>query len=60
MAQAGDSLADPVMGLTTSQFIGISMVFVGIAIYWLRRDAGVDAEVAVTQSDDEILEHLAS
>lgn len=61
MTQAGGSLdGGTVMGITTSQFIGLSMVIVGIAIYWIRRDAGVDQEVEVTQSDDEILEHLAS
>jgi len=60
MAQAGDSLADPVMGITTSQFIGLAMVVVGIVIYARRHDAGVDDEVSVAESEDDILEHLAS
>ncbi|MEO0604911.1 MAG: hypothetical protein AAF211_25995, partial [Myxococcota bacterium] len=62
MTQAGDSLSasGAVMGLTTSQFIGLTMVIVGIVIYALRYNAGVDAEVEVSQSDDDILEHLAS
>ncbi len=62
MTQAGDTLAggSAVMGLTTSQFIGLGMVIVGVAIYALRYDKGVDDEVEVSQSDEDILEHLAS
>ncbi|MEN0064749.1 MAG: prolipoprotein diacylglyceryl transferase family protein [Myxococcota bacterium] len=60
MAQAGDSLANPVMGLTTSQFIGLAMVGVGIAIYATRFNEGVDEEVEVSISEEDILENLAS
>lgn len=44
MVQAGGSLDANIMGLTTSQAIGLGMIVSGILIYVLRRGAGVAPE----------------
>lgn len=46
MSQAGEVIAGPVLGITTSQAIGLFlMVPVGLVIYAARRNAGVAPEI---------------
>ena len=53
MSQAGhEPLEAGRIGLSTSQTIGLCMVFVGVAIYALRRNAGVDIEIPYDPDED--------
>ncbi|MCB9679315.1 MAG: prolipoprotein diacylglyceryl transferase [Alphaproteobacteria bacterium] len=48
MTQAGETLGSHMLGLTTSQAIGLGSMAFGIAIYLVRRNAGVEAEIPVS------------
>lgn len=55
MTQAGERLGDGLMmGITTSQAIGLGSMAFGIAIYLVRRNAGVDTEIPVSVDDDDL------
>jgi len=60
MTQAGESLGSHLIGLTTSQAIGLGSMALGIAIYILRRNAGVAEEIPVSTDaedyDDALLD----
>jgi phosphatidylglycerol:prolipoprotein diacylglycerol transferase len=59
MTQAGEQLGDGVMmGITTSQAIGLGSLLFGLGIYAFRRSAGV-AEEAPVRADDEDLPDLS-
>lgn len=54
MAQAGAELGSaPVLGLTTSQALGLGGMVLGAAIYATRFRSGVDEEVSVEASEDD-------
>ncbi len=57
MSQAGSSLEGPVMGLTTSQTIGVLFIAVGAVIYYLRHDKGVaeEQELGTGEDGDDLL-----
>ena len=47
MAQASGDLQEPMVGLTTSQALGLTMMAGGALIWAMRRNAGVDPEVPI-------------
>jgi len=51
LTQAGSDAQQTMMGITTSQFIGIIVMGTGLTIYILRRNAGLAAETPVDTSD---------
>lgn len=53
LTQAGAQMGQHVMGVTTSQAIGAVTVIAGIAIYVLRRNAGVGEEIPVRTDDED-------
>ncbi|MEZ4320961.1 MAG: prolipoprotein diacylglyceryl transferase [Myxococcota bacterium] len=53
MTQAGEALGSHMLGLTTSQAIGFASMGLGIAIYLLRRNSGVEPEVPVSTEGAE-------
>ena len=54
LSQAGNQIGDEaVVGLTTSQAIGMGMLVCGVAILILRRNAGVSEERALDYDGDE-------
>ncbi len=54
MTQAGAELGDGlVMGLTTSQAIGLASMALGVAIWFSRRNAGVAEERPVLEDDED-------
>ncbi|MCA9566706.1 MAG: prolipoprotein diacylglyceryl transferase [Myxococcales bacterium] len=54
MTQAGASLGDGhMMGITTSQAIGIGSLLFGVAIFVLRRNAGVAEETPVSSGEED-------
>ena len=54
MTQAGEQLGSSMLGLTTSQAIGLGSMLFGLAIYTIRFGSGVDTETPVsTDSDDD-------
>lgn len=59
MGSAGDATGQAVVGLTTSQAIGLAMVVVGAILLWVRRNKGVAPEVPV-QADwaDDLIDGL--
>ena len=54
LGAAGAAGGDAVVGVTTSQAIGLAMVLMGLGIWWWRRDAGVSEETPTSWSDDLI------
>ena len=56
MAQAGADLDTGVMGLTTSQAIGLlGMVPLGVVLWILRRNAGVTPEIPIEEEELDAL-----
>lgn len=51
MARAGGDIAANVMGLTTSQALGLLAIPVGVALYAARRNAGVAPERSVEEQE---------
>jgi phosphatidylglycerol:prolipoprotein diacylglycerol transferase len=59
MAQAGDQLGGAVIGITTSQAIGLSLMAVGAVLYAVRRGAGRDTPPAAPPAaEGDLLEEL--
>ncbi len=54
MTGAGSELDGAVMGLTTSQAIGMAMIATGIGIYVLRRSAGREPDIVVDPEDADL------
>ncbi|MEQ1505185.1 MAG: prolipoprotein diacylglyceryl transferase family protein [Myxococcota bacterium] len=59
MSSAGDQLGTAITGITTSQGIGLAMIVSGIAIWALRRNAGISEVKPFEAGDGELLEELA-
>lgn len=51
LVQAGGTLDAHVMGITTSQAIGLAMMLAGVALYVARRHAGVAPETPLDELD---------
>ncbi len=51
LAQAGDSLGEPMMGVTTSQAIGLVMIVLGAVILVVKRRDGVSPETPVKEEE---------
>jgi phosphatidylglycerol:prolipoprotein diacylglycerol transferase len=63
MTQAGEQLGSSLLGLTTSQAIGLGSMAFGIAIYAIRSGSGIDAEIPVSTEpeddfDDDLLDDV--
>jgi hypothetical protein len=58
MSRAGDQLvtdgASAVMGVTTSQALGVALMVVGVGILVARRGTGVAPEVPLVDDDDPL------
>ncbi len=58
LTRAGAELEGPMMGLTTSQFIGVVAILAGVGIYLVRRGAGVAEERPLETLADDMLDEL--
>jgi len=58
LTQAGEHLGGTVAGITTSQGIGVLMILAGLALYAVRRRAGVSAEEPVAAGRGDLLDEL--
>ncbi|MCB9698755.1 MAG: prolipoprotein diacylglyceryl transferase [Alphaproteobacteria bacterium] len=60
LAQAGDQLGTHVVGITTSQGIGLAMMVLGVVIYAVRRNTVRDTAALpeVSAEDGDLLEEL--
>ena len=59
MAQAGSELGSHILGITTSQGLGILFMLGGLAIWALRRNTKLDTSVAKVAEEGDLLEELA-
>ena len=59
LTQAGEDMAGHMMGVTTSQAIGLGTILFGLAVYALRRNAGVAEEIPVRTDDEQDWEDAA-
>lgn len=59
MAEAGADVTQHVMGITTSQGIGLVLITLGVVVWFLRRNAGLDRSVAIGAGEGDLLEELA-
>lgn len=53
MTQAGETLGSSMLGLTTSQAIGLGSIAAGVFIYLLRMNAGVAEEIPVSAEPED-------
>lgn len=59
MAEAGADVSGHVMGITTSQGIALGLITLGVVVWFLRRNAGLDRTAAIDAGEGDLLEELA-
>lgn len=59
MSQAGEQLGAHIVGITTSQGIGLALMALGAVIWVTRRHAGLDQTGPIESGEGDLLEELA-